>query len=102
MNADDLQVGKTYRARRFRGSPTYNNDRIIVWKGNGTVQFDSDTVAVGRRLPRITITGFLRWAAREVTQEELDEYRQETAQVASLDGTTETVPACTESATAEV
>lgn len=50
MSTEDLKVGKSYRAKKFKGTADGpNNDRIIVWMGVDTIQYDSDTVRNGRR-----------------------------------------------------
>lgn len=62
LTKKDLKVGSTYRGKRYREFLGQSNDRIIVWIGDTTVQYDSDTVKIGRHLPRIDIEKFLRWA----------------------------------------
>lgn len=74
LKAEDIVVGKTYRAKRFRGYPTWNNDRVVLWTNGTQVQYDSDTVRQGGRYPRVSMEAFLKWAAREVTPEELQAY----------------------------
>lgn len=70
LTKDDLKVGKVYRAKRFReGFFGTNNDRIILWIGASSVQYDSDTVKDGRRYPTTSIESFLNWAAREAPSE---------------------------------
>ena len=74
LTIDDLQVGKTYRGKRFQQTPWGNNDRRIVWLGKSLfssgkteyVQYDSDTVKMGRKLPTVSVEQFLKWAKEEV------------------------------------
>lgn len=74
MDAYDIKVGKWYRAKRYRENFGYNNDRRVIYIGPNTVQYDSDTVRNGRHYPKTTMTAFLNWAAREVTEEEIRQY----------------------------
>lgn len=72
LTKEDLKVGSTYRAKRYReimmsfNTLGGNNDRTIVWMSDTKVQYDSDTVRIGRRLPTIGIEVFLRWAKEEI------------------------------------
>ena len=59
---EDLKVGSTYRAKRYREVLGFNNDRTIVWMGATELQYNSATVKIGRRYPIIDIEKFLRWA----------------------------------------
>jgi hypothetical protein len=79
LKPEDLKVGHWYRAKR----PTKDffvkvgrNDRKIVWMSTTQVQYDSDTVRDGRHYPTVSMEEFLKWAAREVTEEELKEWNQ--------------------------
>jgi hypothetical protein len=72
MTADDIQIGKTYRAKRFRKSIFgFNNDRRILWisENRTMIQYDSDTVADGRLFPIISMEQFLKWVKCEVIAE---------------------------------
>lgn len=64
----DIQVGKTYRAKRFRSGLGANNDRYILWisPDRQYVQYDSDTVRNGYKYPKVTMDQFLRWAREKV------------------------------------
>ena len=66
LTKEDLQVGGIYRAKRYREWLHLNNNRRIVWMGDATVQYDSDTVRIGQHYPRIDIEKFLRWAKEKV------------------------------------
>ena len=79
LTKEDLKVGSTYRAKRYKevmisfnrlGS---NNDRIIVWMSDTKVQYDSDTVKMGRRFPIVDIEKFLRWAKEEIKEEKKEQ-----------------------------
>jgi len=68
LTKEDLQVGGVYRAKRYREWFHHNNDRRIVWMGDTTVQYNSDTVKIGQHYPRIDIEKFLRWAKEKVDE----------------------------------
>lgn len=71
LTAEDIQVGATYRGRRFQQFMLSNNDRQVMWisSDRSEVQYDSATVALGRKLPRTTMEKFLRWAKHAVKDE---------------------------------
>lgn len=66
-----LIVGHAYEAKRpARVGNIFDplwNDRQIVWTNGEYVQYDSPSVANGRRLPKVTHEQFRRWAARDIT-----------------------------------
>jgi hypothetical protein len=71
LTADQIVVGKTYRAKR----PTYNfyrepNDRTVVWMGESQVQYDGPSIPNGRRLPIVPMAAFLKWAGSVVEASE--------------------------------
>ena len=66
LTKEDLKVGSTYRAKRHKECLGFTNDRTIVWMSDTTVQYNSDTVKIGRHYPRISIERFLRWAKEKV------------------------------------
>lgn len=72
LQAEDIQVGKTYRAKRptqylFGGF----NDRTVIWMGaNGMVQYDGPAVKIGAKYPSVTMEKFLKWASYEVIEED--------------------------------
>jgi hypothetical protein len=68
-----LVVGHVYRAKKPRPAggilfPVYN-DRVIIWIGETTVQYDGPAVPEGRHFPRVKKEAFLKWAAKDVTNE---------------------------------
>lgn len=74
LTENDLQVGRVYRAKRPIGvfvnfATRVPNDRVILWMGDGKVQYDGPTVKVGQRQPKVTVEAFLKWAAYDCTQE---------------------------------
>ena len=78
LTAEDLQVGKWYRAKspRMVGKTFGNidgepNDRQIIWIGLGQLQYDGPSVKLGARYPEQDIEKFLKWAGRELTVEEM-------------------------------
>lgn len=64
-----LVVGRVYRGKRIRNCGGLVNDRVIKWMGVDSVQFDSPSVAFGRRYPVVSRSQFLSWAGRDVTDE---------------------------------
>lgn len=69
LTKEDIQVGKTYRGKRFLQSTWGStNDRYIVYisQDKTRVQYDSDTVKNGRHYPTIDMDKFLKWAKMEV------------------------------------
>lgn len=70
VDALTLIVGHVYEAKRQTAIglfPRLVNDRQIVWVGLMEVQYDSPTVAHGRKYPKVSHEAFRRWAARDVT-----------------------------------
>jgi hypothetical protein len=67
LTAEDIKVGAVYRGKRFQQFLTTTNDRVVAWisSDRSEVQYDSDTVSVGRRLPRVSMDQFLRWVKCE-------------------------------------
>lgn len=70
----ELIAGHTYEARKPKASGVFNplyNDRQIVYINwtERKVQYDSPTVAMGRRLPFTSFEKFEKWAGRDVTEE---------------------------------
>lgn len=72
LTKENIQVGKTYRGKRFiKNSFDYTNDRYVVWisADKTKVQYDSDTVKTGRHYPTIEMDKFLKWVKMEVIPE---------------------------------
>lgn len=72
-----LIVGHVYRAKHPRGIGFHEpltNDRMIVWMDSfeREVQYDSPSVAFGRKFPKISVDTFRAWASRDVTAEMTD------------------------------
>lgn len=68
----ELIAGHIYEAKRPAAIGIINpliNDRQIVWVGLLEVQYDSPSVAMGRRFPRVTHEAFRKWAKRDITAE---------------------------------
>lgn len=59
-----LKQGETYRAKRYKEFFGSNNDRTIIHinRDKKLLQYDSDTVKIGRNFPTVTFEQFLRWA----------------------------------------
>lgn len=68
----DIKVGHVYSAKRPSavGFPPLMNDRQVVFIGQAgkRLQYDSPTVAIGRRLPWISIEDFLSWVHSDITE----------------------------------
>lgn len=69
LTADDIRVGKTYRAKKPVMSALGYNDRTVIHKGQRTVQYDGSAVKLGSRYPTVPMEKFLRWASHEVEEE---------------------------------
>jgi len=67
----ELEVGRCYRAKRPSMSGFYVNDRMIlhISLSGEFVQYDSPSVAHGRKYPTVTREKFEKWASHDVTDE---------------------------------
>lgn len=65
-----IEMGKVYRAKTPRNVGGLVNDRIVLWVSNEHLQYDSPSVASGRRYPWITIQNFEKWAGSQVEASE--------------------------------
>lgn len=73
MTKDDLVRGRIYSAKRPRRSlDGFCNDRMIVYVGQFTVQYDSASLKTGRQYPSVAVEAFLKWVGRDVTAETPD------------------------------
>lgn len=71
---EDIKVGHTYRGKKQRVGPFgASDDRVVLYAQAGRVQYDSDTVRMGRHYPTVTLDEFRFWAHSDVTSE----YRKE-------------------------
>lgn len=85
MKIEDLKVGRVYRAKRPRVVHTlggsYINDRQILYISpfEETIQYDTPKVGFGSRYPVISVEKFLKWAAKDITDDlppaEWEEYK---------------------------
>lgn len=75
MKIEDLKVGRVYRAKRPRVVHTlggsYINDRQILYISpfEETIQYDTPKVGFGSRYPVISVEKFLKWAAKDITDD---------------------------------
>jgi hypothetical protein len=70
FSAQNIKVGRWYSAKRPKYMPFGGDDhRQVVHLGGDRVQYDSDTVPVGRYRPTVTMESFLRWVKADVTDE---------------------------------
>lgn len=86
MKIEDLKVGRVYRAKRPRVVHTlggsYINDRQIlsISPFEDTIQYDSPKVGFGSKYPVISVEKFLKWAAKDITDDlppaEWEEYKR--------------------------
>ena len=70
LTADAIQVGKSYRSKRPQkvfGGVDYD-DRLVLYVSpdREIVQYDSQTVRIGRHFPKVPMERFLKWASHEV------------------------------------
>ena len=68
----ELIVGHVYEAKRPKSVGVFEplmNDRQIKWIYFDQVQYDSPSVAFGRKYPTVSKEAFLKWAGRDITQE---------------------------------
>lgn len=68
LTRDDIKVGHHYRAKHVQrvGFLKEPNDRTVVWIGINAVQYDGPSVAIGKKLPTVTMDEFIKWASHEV------------------------------------
>ena len=72
LRPEDIVVGGLYRAKRFKQGPFGgDNDRVVLWKDQLGVelQYDSDTVGLGRSYPKVSVEAFCRWASHRVNED---------------------------------
>ncbi|ABL96751.1 hypothetical protein BcepF1.020 [Burkholderia phage BcepF1] len=71
----ELKVGQVWRAKRPAAAGSFLcpmiNDRQIIWIDSfgSEIQYDSPSVAPGRKYPKVTREAFEKWAGREVKSE---------------------------------
>lgn len=67
-----FQVDQIWRAKQPANSGGLVNDRVIIYVGSfGQVQYDSPSVAHGRRYPTVGEAVFDKWAGRLIEEKEL-------------------------------
>ena len=68
-----IKVGRTYAAKRLSvvGFPPLVNDRQVIWMDSLGIelQYDSPTVGIGRKYPRVSVESFAKWAKEDVTDQ---------------------------------
>lgn len=70
LTEKDLTEGGLYRAKNPRKCANGEfNDRVILWRSNTRVQYDSYAVANGRKYPEIGIDQFLKWAGHRINED---------------------------------
>lgn len=86
IKIEDLKAGRVYRAKRPKVVHTlggsYINDRQIlsISPFEDTIQYDSPKVGFGSKYPVISVEKFLKWAAKDITDDlppdEWEEYKR--------------------------
>lgn len=69
LEAKDIRLNCTYRAKRPKKAfGEVVNDRIVLYISPSLdrVQYDSDSIAMGRHYPTVPMEKFLKWASHEV------------------------------------
>ena len=78
----EIVKGRVYRAKKpAQAGWNLVNDRQVIYINtlDGMLQYDGPAVANGRKYPRVSIEAFIKWAARDVTDElPKDEWAQYT------------------------
>jgi hypothetical protein len=74
ITAADIKIGRVYSAKRQVRVGIFDplmNDRMVLWidRSGERVQFDSPTVAFGRKHPVVPMDQFVRWARADVTDQ---------------------------------
>ena len=78
LRAEDIQTGKTYRAKHPRklsvvlvGDPKID-DRTVLWVSpeRNRVQYDGPAARLRRRFPLLRMKKFLQWASHPIDAEE--------------------------------
>lgn len=67
LTEKDLIVGHEYSARKPKNMMFGSDNRVIVWRSadGSSVQYDSDTVKIGRHLPTVPTEKFLKWVGKD-------------------------------------
>lgn len=69
LKPEDLIERHIYSAKRPRRTVSgIYNDRLLLRVLENSVQYDSPTVAFGRRFPVVSKEVFLKWAHKDVTE----------------------------------
>ena len=66
MNPNEIQVGKEYR-----GKTPYTRYVLYISPDRTQVQYDSDSVGIGRSYPTVSMEKFARGAKEEVVTKEV-------------------------------
>lgn len=70
LRPEDIRVGVTYRGKRRRKVRDEYDGRTVlnVSGGQSSVQYDSETIGVGRHYPTVSMERFLAWALEPVSE----------------------------------
>lgn len=74
LTPDDIKPGRVFACKRPAPVGFLEpllNDRMVMWVSSckSEVQYDSPSVARGRRFPRVSMEKFLAWAVADVTEQ---------------------------------
>jgi len=72
MSVTTIEVGHVYRGKNlYQTREGFVNDRGVLWISDDgqTVQYDSPSVRMGGRYPKVSREAFLNWAGSDVTDE---------------------------------
>lgn len=64
MNPNDIQAGKEYK-----GKTPYPRYVLYVSPDRTQVQYDSESVGIGRSYPTLSMERFAKWAVEEIKSE---------------------------------
>ena len=69
LGLESLIVGHIYSAKKPKRMLYGSDNRTILWidEERTMVQYDSDTVKIGRKQPTIPIESFLKWAKEDLS-----------------------------------
>jgi len=64
-----FKPGHVYEAKKPKVVGFYYDDRQILHIGLNAIQYDSPTVAPGKKYPSVSKEKFAKWAGRDITDE---------------------------------
>lgn len=64
----NIQVGRTYRAKKPANCGGLFNDRQVLYIGIGIVQYDGPAIPLGGKYRVVTREAFEKWAGEDITE----------------------------------